>query len=77
MDETKLDGAKEINDHEFEFHNAHCFKIDVPQIGAAQAIHYDVVSLEKCCEHIKKPYQPSNCLYNSVPYRSVYEVFLS
>ena len=54
MDETKLDGAKKINDYEFEFHNAHCFKIDVPQIGAAQAIYYDVVSLEKCCEHIKK-----------------------
>lgn len=30
MDETKLDGPKKINDHEFEFHNAHCFKIDVP-----------------------------------------------
>lgn len=55
MDETKLDGAKKINDYEFEFHNAHCFKIDVPQIGAAQAIYYDVVSLEKCCEHIKHP----------------------
>ncbi|KLA46856.1 beta 1-4 rhamnosyltransferase Cps2T [Ligilactobacillus ruminis] len=54
MDETKLDGVKKINDHEFEFHNAHCFKIDVPQIGAAQAIYYDVVSLEKCCEHIQK-----------------------
>lgn len=54
MDETKLDGAKKITDYEFEFHNAHCFKIDVPQIGAAQAIYYDVVSLEKCCEHIKK-----------------------
>lgn len=77
MDETKFDGVKKINDHEFEFHNAHCFKIDVPQIGAAQAIYYDVVSLKKCCEHIQKPYQPSNCLYNGVPYRSVYEVFLS
>jgi len=54
MDENKLDGVKEINDHEFEFHNAHCFKIDVPQIGAAQAIYYDVVSLEKCCEHIQR-----------------------
>lgn len=54
MDETKLDGVKKINDHEFEFHNAHCFKIDVPQIGAAQAIYYDVVSLEKCCEHIQR-----------------------
>ena len=32
MDETKVDGVTRINDHEFEFHNAHCFKIDIPQI---------------------------------------------
>lgn len=29
MDETKVEGATRINDHEFEFHNAHCFKIDM------------------------------------------------
>ena len=29
MDETKVDGVTRINDHEFEFHNAHCFKIDM------------------------------------------------
>ena len=29
MDETKVDGVTRINDHEFEFHNAHCFKIDI------------------------------------------------
>lgn len=33
MDESKFDGVTKINDHEFELHNAHCFKIDVPQIG--------------------------------------------
>lgn len=54
MDESKLEGAALINDHEFEFHNAHCFKIDVPQIGSAQAIYYDVVALKMCCEHIRK-----------------------
>ena len=54
MDETKVDGVTRINDHEFEFHNAHCFKIDVPQIGPAQAIYYDVAALKACCEHIKK-----------------------
>lgn len=63
MDETKLDGVKKINDHEFEFHNAHCFKIDVPQIGAAQAIYYDVVSLEKCCEHIQKKHIQHPIIY--------------
>ena len=27
MDETKVDGVTRINDHEFEFHNAHCLNI--------------------------------------------------
>ena len=54
MDESKFEGVTKINDHEFEFHNAHCFKIDVPQIGPAQAIYYDVAALKACCEHIKK-----------------------
>lgn len=53
MDESKFEGVTKINDHEFEFHNAHCFKIDVPQIGPAQAIYYDVAALKACCEHIK------------------------
>lgn len=54
MDEQKLENVTCISDSEFEFHNAHCFKIKVPQIGAAQAIYYDIASLEKCCEYIKK-----------------------
>jgi len=54
MDETKLDKVNLINDHEFVFHNAHCFKIEVPQIGPAQAIYYDVAALKACCSHIKK-----------------------
>ena len=52
MDESKFEGVTKINDHEFELHNAHCFKIDVPQIGSAQAIYYDVAALKACCEHI-------------------------
>ncbi len=54
MDETKLDKVNLINDHEFVFHNTHCFKIKVPQIGPAQAIYYDVAALKACCSHIKK-----------------------
>ena len=54
MDESKLEDVALINDHEFEFHNAHCFKINVPQIGPAQAIYYDVAALKVCCEHIRK-----------------------
>lgn len=54
MDESKFEGVTKINDHEFELYNAHCFKIDVPQIGPAQAIYYDVAALKACCEHERK-----------------------
>lgn len=63
MDETKLENVTQINDHEFEFHNAHCFKIDVPQIGPAQAIYYDVAALKVCCDHIKKNHVPHPIVY--------------
>ena len=54
MDESKLVGVTRISDSEFEFHNAHCFKIKIPQIGPAQAIYYDVAALNECCKYIKK-----------------------
>lgn len=54
MDERNFENVTKINSHEFEMHNAHCFKIDVPQIGPAQAIYYDVASLKACCDHIQK-----------------------
>ena len=54
MDETKIEGVTRISEHEFEIHNAHCFKIDIPRIGAAQAIYYDVVALNACCKYIEK-----------------------
>ena len=63
MDESKFDGVTKINEHEFELHNAHCFKIDVPQIGPAQAIYYDVAALKACCEHIKKNHIPHPIVY--------------
>lgn len=63
MDESKFEGVTKINDHEFELHNAHCFKIDVPQIGPAQAIYYDVAALKDCCEHIKKNHIPHPIVY--------------
>ena len=53
MDETKLNGAKKISENEFEFHNARCFKIPIPQIGPAQAIYYDVAALNECIKYIK------------------------
>ncbi len=55
MDETKAEGAVRISDSEFIYHNAHCFKIHVPQqLGPAQAIYYDIAALKKCCEIIEK-----------------------
>ena len=54
MDETKLTGVKQIDDLEFYFQNAHCYKISVPNIGPAVAIYYDVVALKYCCEYIEK-----------------------
>ena len=63
MDENKFDGVTKINDHEFELHNAHCFKIDVPQIGPVQVIYYDVAALKTCCEHIKKNHIPHPIVY--------------
>lgn len=55
MDPYKTEGAKIINDHEFIYHNAHCFRVKIPEkIGPAQAIYYDVVALKKSCEIIKR-----------------------
>lgn len=53
MDETKLDNVKPLGNNEFEFHNAHCFKLNIPKIGPAQAIYYDVAALKYCCRYIK------------------------
>lgn len=54
MDESKLEGAVKISDTEFEYHNAHCFKIHVPNIGPAVAIYYDIAALKYCCKYIKE-----------------------
>lgn len=54
MDESKLDNVKSLGENEFEFHNAHCFKLDIPSIGPAQAIYYDVAALKYCCRYIKE-----------------------
>ena len=55
MDESKLAGVSRISDSEFRYHNAHCFKITVPEkLRSAQAIYYDVMALEKCCEIIAR-----------------------
>ena len=60
MDESKLDGVshikKDVNGtvRTFRYHNAKVVKLDVPQIGAAQAIIYDIKSMKWCLEYIEK-----------------------
>lgn len=53
MDESKLDCVEKMDDDEFIYHNAHCFKIKVPNIGPAVAIYYDLAALKYCCRYIK------------------------
>lgn len=55
MDPYITEGAEVLNDKEFIYHNAHCFRIKIPsKLGPAQAIYYDVAALKECCNIIKK-----------------------
>lgn len=55
MDPSKTEGARIISDTEFEYHNAHCYRIAIPEkLGPAQAIYYDVKALKECCKYIEK-----------------------
>lgn len=38
----------------FEYHNADCFDVKVPSIGPAQAIYYDVATLNQCVKYIRQ-----------------------
>lgn len=42
------------NNEEFEHNGARCFNVDVPDIGAAKAVYYDVIALKKCIKYIKE-----------------------
>ena len=46
--------CKAQEDGEFEYHNARCFKVKVPNIGPAQAIYYDVAALNRVVSYIKQ-----------------------
>ena len=55
MNPNETDEAKIINDEEFVYHNADCFRISIPEkIGAAQAIYYDCKALKKCIDIIEE-----------------------
>ena len=46
--------CKADEEGEFEYNDARCFKVKVPDIGPAQAIYYDVTALNQCISFIKK-----------------------
>lgn len=46
--------CKSDKNSEFEYNNARCFNVKVPDIGPAQAIYYDVAALKNCCKYIKE-----------------------
>lgn len=55
MDPYNTDGAEVVSDRKFVYHNAECFRIHVPEkLGPAQAIYYDVASLQECCRIIRE-----------------------
>ena len=55
MNPYQTEGANIISENEFIYHNARCFRINIPErLGPAQAIYYDIASLKKCCQIIKE-----------------------
>ena len=63
MNISKLPGAKAVNETEFTYCNARGFLLHVPQIGAAQAIYYDVKALREACKLIKKEHLKNQVVY--------------
>ena len=51
------------DNNEFEYNNARCFNVKVPNIGAAKAEYYDLVALERTIKYIKK-----NKIQNAIVY---------
>lgn len=55
MDPEKTEGAKILSEKKFIYNNAYCFRIKIPEkLGPAQAIYYDIMALNECCNIIKK-----------------------
>lgn len=55
--------CKSDEDGEFEYHNARCFKVKVPDIGPAQAIYYDVAALRRSIAYIEEHRIPHPIAY--------------
>lgn len=48
---------------EFEYNNARCFRIRVPQIGPAKAVYYDLEAMKNCVHYIEKNKIESPIIY--------------
>lgn len=55
MNPSQTDGVYILNEREFIYHNAHCFRVHVPEkIGPAKAVYYDIMAIKKCLEIISE-----------------------
>lgn len=55
--------VNKLSDDEFQYNNAHCFLIKVPNIGSLGAIYYDVATLNYCLSYIKEHNTESPIVY--------------
>ena len=53
-DESILGDVEHLSENDYMYHNAHCFKVKLPNIGSAQAVFYDIKALNCCLDYIKK-----------------------
>lgn len=69
---TEQQVSKEIKYHvsclasdkrEFEHNGARCFNINIPNIGPAKAVYYDIMALRQCIKYIKE-----NNIENAIVY---------
>lgn len=66
MDETKLPSfqVKELGRNRFEYHNADCIKIHVPEyLRSAQALYYDVTALNLAIRYCRAHNIPEPIIY--------------
>lgn len=55
--------CKSKENGEFEYHNARCFQVKVPDIGSTQAVYYDIAALSYCCRYIKSNHIKDSIIY--------------
>lgn len=51
------------NSGEFEYNGARCFNVNVPNIGAAKAVYYDLAALQYCINYVDKNKMKNSIIY--------------